>query len=293
MAKKLLITGALLLALFTAITLVKFNSDQNNSLDSASEKSLIEKEKIRQFWQIYRQATKHRLAGELDQAVLAYKQAIALNENHEDALYYYGNVCQELGKYRIAEEMWEKLARINPSSVRAHQQLGNIYLDYQQENIFDIQRAETAFQRAHDINGEETGPLLRLGEISLIKDDRNAASKYFDAVLGSNFKSVEAYFLNGYMAWKSKDIQRAQAMFAKAVDYSRPTIPTKGVLGEGDTKPGALSLEVKRTGPFHTLINNLTTIDQHSTPAQLDMRYREVDNLIAHIRKLAPAEREK
>jgi tetratricopeptide (TPR) repeat protein len=285
MQKKHLITGALILALFAAITLLKPNSDQNSSLVQNSEKTAAEKEKIRRFWKIYRQATSHRLAGEIEQAASAYEKAIALNENHEDALYYFGNVSLELGQYEKAEQAWQRLVEINPQSARAYQQLGNLYLNPDNASLFDIKKAEEAFQQAHRINREETGPVLRLGEVALIKHDFEQADEYFDAVLGANSKSVEANFLKGYIAWKRENTSRARFLYQRAITSARPENPVKGILGEGDTKPGESKTVSKRFDIFQAVFEEIKAFHLYASN-EMASHYQKLDKKIDQLKKL-------
>ena len=71
MYKKLLLACLLILVLFVAISLLKTDSEPDNSIVETSEKTEAEKETVRQFWTIYRQATVFRLAGEIEQAAKA------------------------------------------------------------------------------------------------------------------------------------------------------------------------------------------------------------------------------
>jgi len=285
MQKKIIITGSLILALFAAITLLKLNSDQNSSLVQNSEKTVAEKEKIRRFWEIYRQATSHRLTGEIEQAASAYEKAIALNPSHEDALYYFGNVSLELGHYEKAERAWQRLIEINAHSARGYQQLGNLYLNPGNINLFDIKKAEEAYEQAHRINGEETGPVLRLGEVALIKHDFDLAEEYFQAVLGANKKSVEANFLNGYIAWKRQNQPQARLLYESAITYVRPENPVKGVLGEGDTKRGTSKTLSKHFGIFQSVLEELKASHQNAAN-EMAPRYQKLDKMIDQLKNL-------
>ena len=238
MKKIIFIFISVLFVLFVTITLLKSPSSPVNSESDDSEKMLVEKEKIQRFWVNYRQATEHRIAGRKKKAAVDYQRALMLNDQHEDALYYLGNIYLDLGDIEGAEKVWKRLVQINPNSARTYFQLGDLYLIIEQNTLFNIQLAEVEFQRALEINKEETAPLLRLGQIALIHSNLSDARSLFEAVTASNFKSVEAYFLDGYIAWKKGDKQKALNLLVQAAEASRPVEPTHGVLGEGDTKSG-------------------------------------------------------
>ncbi|HZI95202.1 MAG TPA: tetratricopeptide repeat protein [Patescibacteria group bacterium] len=112
---------------------------------------------------------------------------------------------------------------------------------------FDPSAAEEHLRRAHEINGEETGPMLRLGEIMIVKGDMAAARHWLEAAARTNPKSVEAAFLAGYLRWQEGNLDDARAFYAKAVRAARIDAPVKGVLNEGDRKASPLRLPMGRT----------------------------------------------
>jgi tetratricopeptide (TPR) repeat protein len=101
---------------------------------------------------------------------------------------------------------------------------------------FDLDIAEQEFKRALAINKEQTGSILKLGEVSLLKGQTKIAEVFFRTVLLSNSKSVEAHYLLGYIKWQAGEKQEALSSFRNAGKYSR-TMQIKGVIpAEGDTQ---------------------------------------------------------
>ncbi len=277
------------LTLFIIVSQLKKRSTSVIFEHQNSGKTIVEKEKIQQFWQLYRQATQYRLSGKMTAAAEAYGKALRFNEKHEDALYYLGNVYLELDAFENAEKSWQSLIRINPISSRAHFQLGDLYINFTEEKLFNIEAAEAEYLRAHEINKEETAPTLRLGYVSLIRGDLSETQRYFDAVIGSNYKSVEAHFLNGYVAWKRGNPQMALTLLEKAGKYSHPELPVEGVLGEGDTKEGRsfkLSESSRHKTLFEDFIRDLSNMDEIMTSKQMDNRYEELDAFLKEIREM-------
>jgi len=223
----------------------------------------------------------------MQDAAVAYRRALEYNEKHEDALYYLGNVYLELGEHKAAEKAWRRLLKVNPYSARAHFQLGDLYLSFDDGKYFDIDTAEAEYRRALEINKEETAPTLRLGYVALIRGNLPESQRYFDAVIGSNYKSVEAHFLNGYVAWKRGDPQKALTLYEKAVKYSFPERPGKGVLGEGDTKAGGafvLPESSKHQTLFDVFIRDLSVMDKTKISQQMDSQYQKLDAFLTQIR---------
>jgi Tfp pilus assembly protein PilF len=99
--------------------------------------------------------------------------------------------------------------------------LGSLYACLELAEFFDLDAAEAEFRRALEINTEETGPLVQLGQIALLRGDMTKALGFFEAVIGSNYTSVDAYFFKGYIAWKGGETQRAHESFARAVSSAR------------------------------------------------------------------------
>ena len=287
MRKTVLLFGAVLLVLFGAITVLKSRPASVGSSDTAEVSAEAEKEQVQRFWALYRQATAHRMAGRTAEAAGAYREALALHDGHEDALYYLGNMQLELKDFAAAREAWERLASLNPNSARAHARLGDLYLCLEPDTLFDLEAAEAAFSRAMDLNKEETGPLLRLGQIALIQGNLLEAQSYFDAVTGSNYKSVEAYFLGGYIAWKQGAARQAATHFAEAVRQAQPDKPPQGVLGEGDTKAGAnlMASGASSCQAFQPYLDDLAQVQETPHPGFINLRYQEVDRFLEHIRK--------
>lgn len=284
--KPALLILMVLLMLFGGVTYLKSHPAEVAAPDTSGVRSGAERADVRRFWILYRQATEHRLAGEMEQAADAYRRALALNETHEDALYYLGNVLWALDEPEAARDAWARLATVNPNSARAHARLGDLHFCPVQEALFDLDVAHRAYTRAMHINKEETGPLLHLGQIALVRGDLAGAHQFFAAVTGSNYKSVAAHFLQGYIAWKQRAREQAQGRFAEAVRHARPEAPPQGVLGEGDTKPGtALPTDETATcEAFQPYLEDLARVQENLPWADIDRQYRGLDAFLAEIR---------
>ena len=287
MRKTILLFGVVLLVLFAAITVLKSRPASVAPSGAADASTVTEKEEVQRFWALYRQATDHRMAGRLEEAAATYREAIALNDGHEDALYYLGSMYLELRDFGSAREAWERLASLNPNSARAHARLGDLYFCLEPDTLLDLDAAEAAFTRAMNLNKEETGPLLRVGQIALIQGHLPEAQSYFEAVTGSNYKSVEAYFLGGYIAWKQGAVRQAATHFAEAVRQAQPDKPPQGVLGEGDTKAGGnlMASGASSCQAFQSYLDDLARLQETPRPLPMNQRYQELDQFLEHIRE--------
>ena len=283
MKKIALVFLALFAALFVVITVTKNKPSDEQPKQEEGSHTAIEKEKIIQFWETYRKATDYRMNKEWSLAAESYHLALDLNSRHEDAIYYLGNMYLELSRFKEAEEWWLKLVEVNPRNSRGYSQLGDLYLS--SDELFDIDKAESASREALKINKEETGPLLSLGEVMLVRGKLEEAASYFSAVTVSNFKSIEAYFFGGYVAWKKGDAAKANDLFAQAVKYSKPQDNKPGkVEGEGDTKPGKGFGHVTSKSVFNNFIKELPGAQPEQDDQALEKAYRRLDAFLVELR---------
>ena len=289
--KKIVFTViSLLIVIFITITLLKYREPEVSFKSSDSKKTQSERENIQRFWQIYRKATENRIAGKPEKAVLEYEQALNIDNQHEDAWYYLGNVYLELNKFEAAKQAWQHLIKINPNSSRAHFQLGDLYLTFNNRDIFNLDSAEQEFKKTLDINKEETAPTLRLGQIALIRNHLLNAKNLFEAVMKSNFKSVEAHFLNGYIAWKTGQSKKALDLLVQTAQLSTPSEPIPPGRNASDTivlqTPG-ISQRSEHQSIFKKYYNDLSGLDRSRLLQNQNDRYQQLDVFLEQIRKIS------
>jgi tetratricopeptide (TPR) repeat protein len=248
-----------------------------------------DREQILRFWELYRAATEHRVAGRTREAASGYESALELKDDHEDALYYLGNMYIELGEQASAEETWRRLVEVSRFSARAHSRLGDLYRCAELDDFFDLDAAEAEFRRALEINTEDFRPVLQLGHVALLSGDLTKALGYFDAVIASNDSNAEAHFFKGYIAWKGGTPQQGRESFVRAVSLARPAEPSDGMSREGDTRAGSAPLVVAasicRGLRAHT--EDLRTVEPSAAAEQAEQSYRELDGYLDEVsRKL-------
>lgn len=193
------------------------------------------RQRVRLFWDKLHAANEARLRPDCPSAVDLYEQALELQPRHEDALYYLGQCRRDLGEPQAARAAFERLVDANPSSARGHLALGALLASPDPREPMDLVAADLHLRRAHAINGEETGPVVRLGEVALVSGRAGEAREWFEAALRTNPKSVEAAFLAGFVAWDggAKDVARLVRRVHGAAEV---VAPVKGVLSEGDRR---------------------------------------------------------
>lgn len=278
----------IIISMLVAVSCSKAPSDESESTTTKKTDSLtLAKNKdIKNFWSVYREATKNRIAGLWHAAIDGYTMALEINGEHEDALYYLGNMYLELSEYQKAEEGWHKLLQVNSLSSRAHYQLGKLYINKDAIKFFDLNRAIIEFQKTAEINRDFLAPVLHLGQISLIKGNYKDSREKLQTILGSDYKNVEAFFLLGYMDFRQGEIEKAVTNFNKAREFSVKQAPTKGVKGEGDTKTGESLERGVSQSIFFEYYQNLSTDKKIEIEAEMRLHYTKMNNFILQLQKL-------
>ncbi len=246
-----------------------------NGTRAGAAASPDDRARVQEFWTLYRRAMSFRVAGQIQAAAQAYDSALILNPDHEDVLYYAGSMRLALGDYSGAATAWRRLVGVNARGSRGHSQLGALYACPDRGAPFDLDSARTHLQRAHDINREENGPLIRLGEVALMRGDVVAARRYLETVLATNATSAPAHFYLGYLAWKGGDERAAESRYGQAVTSVSKRPPSAGVAGEGDTKQGSLHA-------FRARCDELRALSEFPAGDAREMtsRYTRVDSLM-------------
>lgn len=209
-----IITLILVLA-FGSLATVKYYQYQHRSTQQRGENQVqsVERQQIRRFWDTYQQASQARREGNLSSASELYAKALQNKPEHEDSLYYMGNCLFELGKYKEALDVYQKLVSENPEgSSRGYMRIGLVHGCLDPKAPFDLEKAERAFRQAIQTD-PDSGALLNLGETALLKGKWQEA---WDALYGFNtdnaMNPAPAYLL-GYLKWRQRN-QKVQGQSA-------------------------------------------------------------------------------
>ncbi|MCC7020210.1 MAG: VCBS repeat-containing protein [Ardenticatenales bacterium] len=242
------------------------------------------------FWELQRAAVA-AMKGENDcaKASALFREALALDPLHEDALFGLGGCLSELGDYAAALEPFEALVALNPQSLRGHLQIGAIHASPDAGDLFDLAVAERAYATAVAINPEESGALMQLGATALAAGDIAAAEQALRQAGRLNEQAVIVHYLLGYIAWRVGDAEAAGSALRKAVDLSHDRQPTQPAPAEGDTgRPGQRAHEVeavKRRRLFGAELAALATrpVGEALSAADVASEYETLDRTIADL----------
>ena len=227
--------GAALVGLLVA-ALALCSCAASEEPETAAPSNDPERQRIIRFWDRFGAATRLRSGGDCAAAVPLYEEALALDPEHEDCLYYVGQCRRELGEPASARTAFERLLELNPESARGHLALGALLASPDPAEPMDLEAAERHLRRAHEINGEETGPVVRLGEVTLASGRPDEARTWFEAALQTNAKSVEAALLAGYVTWEAGEAVDPAPLALRVRRAATVETPVAGVLGEGDRR---------------------------------------------------------
>ncbi len=188
------------------------------------------------FWKTQRAAMDAmKVRGDNAEAIRLFREAIALNPQHEDSRYYLGLCLASQGDTEAALTALAELQQLNPQSHRAWQQWG-VVRALHARNDADLAAAEQSLQRAQALNPEETGALLVLGEVALLRGDLKLADERLADATHTNPRAVGGFFLRGYLAWKRGDDTTARQLLEQTRKALGPEWQPKGATSEGDVK---------------------------------------------------------
>jgi tetratricopeptide (TPR) repeat protein len=168
-------------------------------------------------------------------AAQLFRDALALNPDHEDSHYYLANCLAALNDIPSAIAELDALARINPQNHRAFQRKGEL-LAASASSRSQLELARKSLDAALRLNSEETGTLVLLGQVALAQGDLAAAEQYFAHACQANPRAANVWFLRSYIAWKQRDFQRASEMLATARNARGHDWKPAGSVLEGDVQ---------------------------------------------------------
>jgi len=197
---------------------------------------MSEKERQIAFWDKHRSAM-DKLKKDQDPraAAVLFREALALDPHHEDGHYYLASCLASMGDTQGAIQELEALLAQNPSSHRALQRIAYLHAVSAKDKA-DLNRAAQEAERAHALNPEETGALLLLAEIELLRGNAPKSRGHLESVIRSNHRAALAYFLLAYLDSGSGGSAARKVHLAATVKARGPEWKPKGSVHEGDVQ---------------------------------------------------------
>ncbi|MDX1644033.1 MAG: FG-GAP-like repeat-containing protein [Thermoanaerobaculia bacterium] len=195
---------------------------------------LDERERTLAFWETQRAAMDAmKRDGDVERAAALFRRALALDPSHEDARYYLAACLAIQGEFDAALGQLDTLRRQAPMSHRAHKQWG-VLRAMTATSWAQLEAARAALERALEVNAEETGALLVLGEIDLLEGNLEQADQRLEWACQTNPKAVGGFFLRAAIARERGDLGAARRLLERAAAARGEEWKPEGTVAEGD-----------------------------------------------------------
>jgi len=168
-------------------------------------------------------------------AAQLFREALAINPNHEDSHYYLANCLVELADIPSAIRELDALIRTNPQNHRAYQRKGEL-LAASANTRSELTAAHRTLDSALRLNSEETGTLVLRGEVELAQGHFPEADRDFGHVIQANPRAANAWYFRGYIAWKRGDGRQSGVLLTQARNALGPDWKPVGSVLEGDVR---------------------------------------------------------
>ena len=157
-------------------------------------------------------ALEHHRAGRLAAAEPLYREVLAADPNHADALNLLGMLAQQVGRLDVARELIGKAVAAAPRFAEAHNNLASVLLA-----LDDLASAETHYRRAIALEPAHVGARINLGNL-LWRAGRFAdAATACREALARAPRSAEAHNNLGNALKGLGDLDGARAAYRQAV----------------------------------------------------------------------------
>jgi tetratricopeptide (TPR) repeat protein len=199
-----------------------------------AKRELSARERQIAFWEKFR-AGMQALKADRDcpKAITLLREALSYDPAHEDGLYYLGNCLAAQGDVAGALAQYEQITQRNAQSHRGFARWGTLRA-ITAGSAGDLTRAEQALDQAYRLNPEETGALLSLGEVALMRGRRAVAQQRLTSVCQTNARATGAFFLLGYLRWTQGDTAGARHHLQDARTSLGTEWKPSGSTAEGD-----------------------------------------------------------
>lgn len=138
------------------------------------------------FWETFRAAGLARREGDPARAVALYSEALSIDGEHRDSLYYLGQLSYLRGDVETAAALFDRLAELEPGGLRAWQQLSLVKGQRRDGWAADLEGATLAARQALGLNRGESLNHLLLARWAAYGGDGDGARRHLDEALGHN-----------------------------------------------------------------------------------------------------------
>ncbi|MDO5715788.1 MAG: tetratricopeptide repeat protein [Tissierellia bacterium] len=149
--------------------------------------------------------TNEFLEGNIEDSILNYKKAIAVDPNYDRAYYYLGHLYDKVGETEKAKKCFEECLKLDPYDYVTYNDLGAIY---ESENQLDM--ALELVAQSLTIHPNYGRALFNMGVIHKSRKDSNLALAYYTKAIGE--------FDSPYLFLNMSAIYIEQKQYHKAIE---------------------------------------------------------------------------
>ncbi len=153
-------------------------------------------------------ANAHKQLGQYDKAVEDYRLATELDGGREDSYVYLGNLLYAQERYAEAQDAYLRAVEINPSGESCFS-LGQAYM--QNSNYA---QAEDMFEKVVRLDEDSANGYYGLGQLYARQERYDEAVIYFDKAIARDDEFYDAYAEKGYTLADAGDIEGANEVLA-------------------------------------------------------------------------------
>jgi tetratricopeptide (TPR) repeat protein len=171
-------------------------------------------------------AVQSHQAGKTDIAQELYNRVLKIDANYVAAHNNLGNIFIELGEHQKAKDCYEKTIEINPNYINAHYNLGVIFTESK-----EYQKAKSCYEKTIEINPNYINAHYNLGVIfKVLKEYQKAKSCYEKAIeIDPNY--VNAHYNLGNLFKELGENQKAKECYEKTIELNPKHIDAHYNLG--------------------------------------------------------------
>ncbi|MGD0461133.1 MAG: tetratricopeptide repeat-containing glycosyltransferase family protein [Tepidisphaeraceae bacterium] len=154
----------------------------------------------------------HHRAGRLREAEDIYRQVLAEEPNHPEALQLLAGVATQIGRYDTAIDLLDKAIQANPNVALFHGNIGSLYLKIQR-----LDEAVAALERALQLDPQLAPAYYNLGGALSDKGEFHRAAAVFRTGISLNPHWPELHNVLGFALRDCGDYDESLAAFRRSV----------------------------------------------------------------------------
>lgn len=159
-------------------------------------------------------ALRHHQVGQLAEAEALYRQILAIEPNHADALHHLGVIAHQVGRHEVAVELIGRAIALNSAMAQYHNNLGNAF-----NALKRLPEALQSYRRAVDIDPTLASAYQSMAGIAYAAGDFATASVNYRSAVAFAPGNAEAHanlanalFQQGVTAEAVQNYRRALAL---------------------------------------------------------------------------------